>query len=320
MGFEKLGDFASQILNSSAIKNLSLFEKEESVQAFIEQGEGKLRATLTSPGFFPDVDWQTIKRELLKVIGEQINAVLLPELQNAVYSSIDLSWKAKYKDFNMTENQFVDSLFALSSKLATRSNSRKHYSSVLNFMKHQVILPFLNAAYQNKRYIHNGLQRFDSISYATPEEAAGFLYTGMLLMPLYDVTMPAKAIIPQYAGPAGKSMTFAETDNNSILRQNFLGKIKEILLNEFPGISPYFMDIILKSEYQPEENDASSYSSKMLKIVYHFATQWKKVKKERGAESLEASWLNVARINHKFYAYDLGTLDEFYKITIEEDL
>jgi hypothetical protein len=92
------------------------------------------------------------------------------------------------------------------------------------------------------------------------------------------------------------------------------------MINEFPGVSPYFVDIILKAEYGIEESEAASYSSKILKIVYHLANQWKKVKKERGAESLEASWLNVARINYKFYAYDLGTLDEFYKITIEEDL
>jgi len=50
------------------------------------------------------------------------------------------------------------------------------------------------------------------------------------------------------------------------------------------------------------------------------ALQWKKIKKDRGAESFEASWFNVARVNYKFYSYDLNTVDELYKITIEEDL
>ncbi len=320
MGFEKLNDFATQLLSSAAIKNLSMHEKEDSVYAFLEQGESKLKATFASPDFFPGVDWDTIKRELIKIIGEKLNSILLPELQSAVYNSIDLSWKAKYRDFMMSDNQFRDSLYALSSKLASRINSRKHYGSILNFMKNGVIAPFISAVYQSKRYVHNGLQRFDQVGYGTPEEAIGFLYTGLLLMPLYDVTLPAKVIIPQYSGPPTKTVSFAETENNAILRQNFLSKVKDIIINEFQGISPYFIDIILKAQYLIEENEVAPYSSKVLKIIYNFATQWKKVKKERGAESLEASWLNVARINYKFYAYDLGTLDEFYKITIEEDL
>lgn len=320
MAFDKLNDFANQLLGSNAIKNLAPHEKEESVQAFINQNAEKLKVTFSSPEYFPNTDWNTIRAELYKIVGEKITAIIIPELENVIYNSLNLSWKGKYKDFMISDQQFKEQLFSLSSKLASRYNSRRHYGAVLNFIQHNVIQPFITAVYSNRRYIHNALSRFDEINYSSPEEAIGFIYTGLLLLPLFDISLPVKVIMPQYNGPANKTISFRETENNAIVRQNFIGKIKEIINKEFPSISPYFMDIISRTFYFIEDSDDVKYASKVLKIMYNFAIQWKQTKRERGAESFEASWLNVARINYKFYAYELGTLDELYKITIEEDL
>lgn len=319
MADDKLNEFTNQLLGSNAIKNLAPHEKEESVMAFINQNADKLQATLSTAEYFPHADWISIRNELFKTVGEKITAQIQPQLETVI-DSLNLAWKGKYKDFMISDSQFKQQLISLSSKLASRFNSRQHYGAVLNFIQHNVIQPFITAIYTTKRYIHNGLSRFDAISYTTPDEAIGFIYTGLFFLPLFDISLPVKVIMPQYNGPQGKNVTFRETENNAILRQNFIGKIKEIINKEFPSISPYFMDIIARTFYFIEDSEDVRYASKVLKIMYNFATQWKKTKRERGAESFEASWLNVARINYKFYAYDLGTLDELYKITIEEDL
>lgn len=319
MGFEKLDGFAKQLLSSGAIRNLSTSEKEESVHAFIRQNEQKLQVTFTSPEYFPNLPWDRVKGELLKKVGEQLSGMISPQLENLIHNHLNLSWKAQYTDFMIPEETFRDQLYNLCSKLASRFNSRVHYGKILNFMQNGVLTPFFASIYQNKRYVLNGLERYDQINYHTIEEAMGMIYTGMLFMPLFDISLPISSVVPQYNGPS-RMVAFRDTESNGLMRQNFLDKIKEVIHKEFPGISPYFVKIIIRVGYQSDDIEDVPFMSKLLKISTNFAYEWKKAARERGAESFEASWLNVARINYKFYAYDLGTLDEFYKITIEEDL
>jgi len=319
MGYEKLESFTKQLLSSSAIRDLSPAEKEESVHAFIRQNENKLQATFTSPDYLPNLPWEKVKGELLKQVGDQLTSLLNPQLESLIFNHLDFSWKAKYRDFMIPDETFKEELYALTSKLASRFKSRVHYGKILSFLQNNVLHPFFTSIYSNRRFVLNGLERYDDLSYATMEEALGMLYTGLLFMPIFDVTLPIASVVPQYNGPS-RSISFRETENNAVIRQNFIEKIKEIITKEFPGISPYFIKIILRVSYLSEEMEDVPYMSKLLKIITNFAYDWRPAKRERGAESFEASWLNVARINYKFYAYDLGTLDEFYKITIEEDL
>lgn len=319
MPLPQLQDFVSQLLNSKAIKSLPPLEKEDAVIAFVTMNEPTLQARFQSPEYFPNLDWNSIKSELFSVLGDFVSAEIGPSLETLV-RGLNLDWKAKYQDFMVSDEKFRESLIGLSTKLASRPTSRRNYGKIIEFINNSVIHPYIMAAYHNTRYVSTGLSRFDSINYKTPDEALSFLFSALLFMPLFDITLPMKVIMPQYSGPVGKAISFRDTEDNSVLRQNFILKIKEIMNKEFAGISPYFVEIITKTQYFNEDQEGVPYSSKILKIIYNFARDWKKSKRERGAESFDASWFNVARINYKFYGYDLGTLDEFYKITIEEDL
>ncbi len=319
MALPQLEDFIQQLLNSKAIKSLTPLEKEDAVVAFISMNEPTLQARFSSAEYFPNMDWANVRSELYKTLGESITEELRPRL-DLMITSFNVDWKAKYTDFMVADDKFKANLSALAAKLAGRANSRRNYGRIVEFISHGVIQPYLMAAYQNTRYVSTGLSRFDQVNFKSPDEAMSFFFAAMQFMPLFDITLPMKVIMPQYSGPTGKSVSFRETEDNSVLRQNFIMKIKEIMNKEFPGISPYFVEIITKSQYLSEDAENIPYTSKVLKIIYNFARDWKASKRERGAESFNASWFNVARINYKFYAYDLGTLDEFYNITIEEDL
>ena len=261
-----------------------------------------------------------VKTELLKALGEEITEMLKPQIENFIMNSLVMEWKGKYRDFMISNEQFKREMIEFVNKLISRFNSRKHYGSIMHFIRNNVLQPYIMMAFRNKRYIANGLNRFDVISYDTVELALDFIYTALFFLPVFDVTLPIKVIMPQYQGDGSRSVSFREAEDNSIVRQSFLMKIKEIIKGQFPSISPYFVDIVTKTFYLAEENEEVPYSSKMLKLVYTFAINWKKINKERGAESFDASWLNVARINYKFFAYDLATVEEFYKIAIEEGL
>jgi len=319
MALPQLKDFITQLLTSKAIMNLPVFEKEESVIAFINQNEMTLSARFSTEEYFPHLDWKSVKAELFKTLGEVLSESLKPQLKSMIHG-LTLSWKSKYSDFMIPDETFKENLFNLVSKLVGRTLSRVHYAKIVEFISQNVLDPYMISVFETKRYIYNGLSRFDEITYTKANEALDFIYTILLFMPLFDISLPVKVVMPQYSGPINKSINLRDTENNSVLRQSFIMKIKEIINKEMPGISPYFVNLVTHSQYLNEDTENIPYGSKFIKIVYQFASDWHHTKRERGAESFDASWFNVARINYKFYAYDLGTLDEFYKITIEEDL
>ncbi len=319
MSLPQLKDFITQLLNSKAIMNLPVFEKEENVIAFINQNQSTLSARFSSEEYFPHLDWNSVKAELFKTLGEVLSESLKPQLKSLIHG-LTLSWKSKYSDFMIPDEMFKENLFNLVSKLVGRTMSRLHYAKIAEFISQNVLDPYMISIFESKRYIYNGLSRFDEITYNKADEALDFIFTFLLFMPLFDISLPVKVVMPQYSGPINKSITLRDTENNSVLRQSFIMKIKEIINKELPGISPYFLKLISNSQYLNDDAENIPYGSKFIKVVYQFACDWRRTKRERGAESFDASWFNVARINYKFYAYDLGTLDEFYKITIEEDL
>ena len=61
--------------------------------------------------------------------------------------------------------------------------------------------------------------------------------------------------------------------------------------------------------------DATSRIAGILSSMCRNARPNEKV--DRGADSADKSWINIARRNYKFYGYDIKMLDEFYKIAGE---
>ncbi len=319
MDSQVIENFIDQLLGSKAIVNLTPIQKEESVVAFLNANEAKLRQTVFSSDKFPVNNWEAIRVEVLKILGKKILKMIQPRLEKVI-DGLKLEWKDKFNNFYVDPEEFKEQIKSLSGKLILRYKARQNFGHILDFIENNALLSYLSSVYKNRRYVYNGLSRFDEVHFEEANSSLDFLYTSVLLLPVFDISLPLKVVVPQYNGSATKMISLTDTENNAILKNSFLHRIKEIINKEFSGVSPDLIEWMMKVQHNPEEIDSIAFSSKIMKIVYYFATSYKKSVRERGAESFDASWFNVARANYKFYAYDYGILDEFYKITIEEDL
>ncbi len=180
------------------------------------------------------------------------------------------------------------------------------------------MMTFLHSVYENKKLIYRGLNRFEGIVLKSQEEAIDFINTSFMMMPLYEITLPKKVIMPQY-GTSNTTVSLKDLENDEILSKNFILRINDIITKELPQISKDLLDALSKTFFS-ESPEETPFHSELLKIIYHIAVDWRCIKKDKGAESLLMSWLNVARVNFKFYGYNFNIIDELYKTTIEEDL
>jgi hypothetical protein len=315
MDTTKLNEFARQLFTNPALKGLGPVEIEDSVMAIISNKEQKLQSTFTSPEYYPDMSWENIKAELLKIIGDVMASLLKPKLQELLFTHIHILYLFPQPD-NTSREKIIDFIL----KMSARPSSRKIYGKILSFINSDILKKFTSSIYEHNRQINHGFSRTDSLPMQTPEECLDFLYTCFLFLPCYDISLPEKAFMPpQFGSVSNKSMTLNDLKNNTIFCKNFMQKIQDIITKEVPDINSYLLQAISKAFFS-EGSEEIPIHARLLKVLYHLVLDWKTGKKEKGAESFTLSWLNIARADAKFYGYDYDIVDELYKISIEEGL
>ena len=313
MDTTKIESFIDQLLKSGAVKNLSFLEKEENLLTFISMNEPKLRATFNSSDYYPGENWDNVKFEILKKIGDKVGLLIKERLENIIRNSI-----IKLFEFPQPDTECRDKLITFVSKLLSKYQSRRIYGNIVTFIESNKLSSFISSIFENKRTIFRGLSKYDEIAIKTAEDAVDFVYTTLMLLPVFDISLPMKIVMPQSSG--SNSVTFRETEGNKLLRTNFILKIKEIISKGIPEISTPYLELLTKTFYEFEEAENTPFTAKFSKIFYNILLEYKSIKQDKGADSFETSWLTVARTNYKFFAYDYYILDELYKISIEEGL
>lgn len=311
----KLVEFVAQLSGSAAIKTLGPVDREDSILTIINSKSDKLIQTFSQPDYYPGVNWGDIKTELMSIIENQSTEMLKVKIQNVLFQSIQ-----NFMDFQKPDQEYREKLLNLINKIISRASSRKKYGKVIAFIESNLLTSFILPIYNNRRFIFRGLNRFEGIPLKTAEAAIDFIYTALLLMPLYEITLPSKVVMPpQFQNAGNNPVALADLVDNAVLSKSFLLKIKDIIVKELPETSNDFIDMVAKAFFV-EENMDCPYNSQFLSIIYRMALDYNPVKKDKGADSFAMSWMNVARVNYKFYEYDYNTIDELYKITLEEDI
>ncbi len=289
MDYAKINEFVDQLINSNALKNSSLWEKEESATVLIKNNDAKLKVTFSLPGYYPGTDWETIKMELFKILGQVIAGQLKLKIQTILFYTIQ-----RLVDFPAPDKPYREKILDFSAKLIARNKSRRDYGEISTFVESPLLSAYVNSIYQNKKYIYHGMNRFEGIPLKTKEEALDFLYTSLIMMPMYDISLPAKVVLPpQYSGPQSSSVSLKDVEDDQTLAKNFIQTINSIITKELPDISGSFLEVLTKAFFV-ERTEDSPIQSGLLKILYRFALDWKTAKKDKGADSFALSWLNVA--------------------------
>lgn len=295
--------FLQRLLTNPVLDGLSSLQKEEQILQFIQINGEKLYPTLSSQAFFPGKPWEEIRHILSVNLVDLINPLLYPELKHTFRTLIQMTFLDFITQVKGATDKVKEQLYEFVLALMNVPLARREYSGVLTALNHSAVDRYLDQVYSRREYVYFELTKVQRLKMSKEE-----------VKQLVRVIMLLKPVVAQYG------IHDAVQSGGSVLlvQPQFVEKALDGLQNRLPLMPVTVLKAALNSSTSFWEN---RYLEATGRIAAIFCTVLKNyrpdMKKDRGAESAEKSWINTARRNARYHGYDIKMLDEFYKIAAE---
>ncbi len=301
MGIEqdKAEIFVGRLWNNPSLAGLSPLQKEEQLLQFLEINSGTLLPTLNSPAFFPDYSWSRIFELLKQSLSDFANKSLSPLYEAILDKKMDFSFTVHMAHRSSSPSAVKNQLGGFLNTLSGRMNSRKELAGPLMGVGTGLIDQYMEKIFQRQKYISFELRKVQRLKMSS-NEVTDLVKATMLIRPSVQFFSPGggrnlRLVSPAFAGKvaaeAGKSLSFM----------------------------PYaVVKAGVNSALSFQDNPYMESTARLAAVFSHRCRNMKPgIKVDRGAESSDKSWFNVARKNYKFYGFDLDMLVELHGIAAE---
>jgi hypothetical protein len=298
----------SHLLNNPNVKNEPLLIAEGLVLNFIAENLPQLKNTFQSPGFFPDLATRDVLHLMIQDLRERVCQRILPEIMRVI-DEIDFKVLVQFdrnKGFSSDQyrqifKKFTESIFA-------NKDVRLNYDSIYHILRLKVIDRYVYDAFKRRKTIYIELVRVQQNNLKEDEYVN---YLKILLL------IKASAYMKVSLDPADPTRQVSISDflNAPTVLPQFFRERTRSLQTVLPGVAPEIILMALKSNCSGDALTNEDASAKLLNILCRRFHNYKEyVKIDRGAESPDKSWFDVARKNAAYYGFDKRLVDELYLI------
>ncbi|MBN2531928.1 MAG: hypothetical protein JXB88_03495 [Spirochaetales bacterium] len=302
---QKAEVFIKRLLMNPALQYYEILQKEEQILTFLNTNSQSLFPALSSEQFFPNKTWQQIFAILYNSLTSQINEVLFKELE-AILNNINYTFIGLLRQTTCPLSQCRDQILTFEKKLLNKYEARNAFNGSLTALKLNIIDKYIEQIFQRREYIHFELTKVQRLKMGS-EEIKNFIKVSMILK---------NAIHLVTVGTANLSIESVM----DIVQRAFADKVNRMLEEELRLLPPELIASAVNSNISFLENKNMETTSRIISIFTMRCKYYKPYNTvDRGAETPDKSWFNIARRNYKFYGFDIKMLDEFYKIAAEHN-
>jgi hypothetical protein len=301
----KAANFVSRLLANPALGALPPLQKEEQILQFLQINRQALYPTLSSPQFFPGYTWENISLIMEKALMETVNQNLVPQLQGLVRGSLDLSFIAFLRQQNVTADAVKNDLLQFLGELLANPSVRREFSGSYNSLVYHVTDKYIEQVFQRKEYVHFELTKVQRLRMGK-EEVKNLIRVSLLLKPaVYLFSVPGAA---------------QQEIQKSVSQPQFTDRVLLSLTDKLRCLPPEVLSSAVNANLSFLDNQKLEATARISAIINNLCRNYRPdMPRDRGADTMEKSWLSVARKNHRFYGFDVKVLDEFYKIAGENN-
>jgi len=299
----KAKSFVERLLANPALGSMPPLQKEEQILQFLQVNAKALFPTLASPKFFPGYNWEQISIILEKALIEIVNQSLIPQVKALVQEKLDLSFIAFLRQQNLSNDQVKAELCLFFEEILSNPNVRREFSGSYNSLVYRVTDKYIDHVFHRREYVHFEITKVQKLRMGK-EEVKNMIRLSMLLKPaLFLFVVP---------GQNGQEL------QKSFSQASFIDRIHLSLGDKLKVLPPEVIKSAINSNLSFMDNNQLEATSRISSIVNNLCRNYKPTAKlDRGAVTMEKSWLSVARRNYRFYGFDVKVIDEFYKIAGE---
>ncbi len=299
---QKAAQFVQRLLANPALVEFSPIQKEDQIGQFLRINGPKLFPTLSSPSFFPGQSWAQIQVILTRSLREVINKSLFTQLQR-MFDQMDFAFVAFMREQALPVDKAGEAIFSFLKRILRKDEARVAF--VGPFMSVKLGMPdrYIDEAFRRRQYIYFELLKVQKLK-MSKEEIKHLIKTSLLLR-------VAIHLVSLDVGGSGTA--------SGIVQKHFAEKVMQLLKKAQIKILPEpVLWSGLNSNISFLENPDMETTSRLASVFSFRCQNYKPIAKvDRGADTPDKSWFNIARRNYKFYGFDIKMLDELYKIAGE---
>ncbi|MFP4382623.1 MAG: hypothetical protein ACLFST_01725 [Spirochaetia bacterium] len=302
---QKAQAFIMRLLGNPALHTYSVLQKEEQILQFLKENARQLYPTLSSPAFFPGKDWNTIYGILRKALFGVIDTVLYKDLNRILSERIRFAFFTFIDNRDVREQTIKEQLLAFLSVLLNRPDARRDFTGPFTALQNRFAEKYLNEVFTRKSYVHFELTKVQRLRMGR-EEIRNFVEVTLLLKPALHLLGP-------------DAWQSRQDPSAGMVQHQFADKVLAVLnqkLNLFP-------EAVLRSGVDASvsfiDNRFIEATSRIGAVLGSRCRSFRPdIKVDRGADTPDKSWFSIARLNYKYYGFDIKLLDEFYQIAAEK--
>ena len=296
---EKLTRFVSQLLQIPALRQLPALRKEEQALQFLRQSASQLQPVFASLGTDPAA--------VARAIKSATDELLESELATLSSSRIALSCFPVMAGGRQPPPKARSELGALLAKVAAHPVSRHSLAGALTAIYAELAEKYIAVMWERRKYTYMEVSRVQRLSIGA-DEMADLLRLVLLIRPASYQYMTVEAESAREGGDAP-------------LQVQYVQKVFSNLCGLLPSFPTNIIALSLRSTLAfPATADLEAVSR--LCAIFSMAGRSMALATkvvDRGADSPQKSWFNVARRNARWHGLDPRMLDELYTIAAENN-
>ncbi|RKX73127.1 MAG: hypothetical protein DRP49_07990 [Spirochaetes bacterium] len=301
---DKAEIFVGRLWNNPSLSGLSPLQKEEQLLQFLDVNSGTLEPTLTSPAFFPDYSWSRIFELLKQSLSDFVNKSLSPLYEAILEKKMDFSFTVHMAHRSSSPSAVKNQLGGFLNTLSGRMNSRKELAGPLMGVGTGMIDRYMERIFKRQKYISFELRKVQRLKMSS-NEVTDLVKATMLIRPSV-----------QFFAPGGQNSGSGR--NLLLISPTFAGKVASEAGKTLSFMPYAVVKAGVNSALSFQDNPYMESTARLAAVFSHRCRNLKPgMKVDRGAESSDKSWFNVARKNYKFYGFDLDMLMELHGIAAE---
>ena len=295
---EKAATFVRHLWQNPSLIGLSPLQKEEQLQQFLDLNSQALAPTLNSPEYFPSLPWPRVRSLLGAALSELANSSLTPLCEAVLDKNIDLSFTVHMARRSATLDQISRQLGEFLQTLSEKSESRRELTGPLMAAASGMVDRYLSKILERQKYISFELRKVQRLKISAGQ-----------IGDLVKATMLIRPAVHYFCPPDSKLMHISQPMAQKLAART----AKALTLMPEPVIQGGVNSTLSFQENRFMESTAR------LAAVFSFRCRNLRpgMKADRGAESSDKSWFNVARKNYKYYGFDPDILIELHGIAAD---
>jgi len=299
---QKASAFVSRLLANPALEGLTPLQKEEQILQFLQINASQLYPTLSSANFFSGRNWEEIFSILNDALVEITNNSLIPMLKENIQESIDYNFIYHLRQQNASPEDIKKQVIQYILPLINIPAVRRAFTGPLACIYGKLCNRYITEIFLERSYIHFELTKVQRLKF-DDDAVANMVRFSIILRPIL-YSLAAREIQPGQV--------------QHVVQKHFADKAFQQIKPQLNLIPDPVLKGAMNSHLSFQENRYLAATARLTAIFAFRGQSYRPEQKvDRGADTPDKSWFNIARRNFRYYGLDIKMLDELYKIAAE---